>query len=973
MKSRFSRPACWSVLLFCLACDARAETPSPESKSKSERIAPRGGKNANGNKPVVIDNEPIPGLHEYETEAKGEAELRSTTSATSAKERPANLPEELRPAPQQNYTSPAVKSAPAPGISAGETDHKKKTPAAAGAGNVAEHDLHEGEAALRTTTRPPAGRATAPGQGPGRPALAGENGGEHALHEGEVALRPITRPPAGRAAAPEQELGRPVSGEQAVVEGYAFTENEQIRPQFEQESDLKLRLGGKAEPETAPKIAARGAKAEPSKKKPVFVSAERLQGHQGQDIEAIGKAELASGDKFISADRMKYYETTEDAEAEGGVRVERRGDVLEGSRLKFNVANETGELDHPNYRLKDASSRGYANKVRFEGKDKYILQDATYTTCPAGDDSWFLQVANMEVDHSKKTGTAKDVKLTFKDVPIFYSPWLNFSYSKERKTGFLAPLYSVNAKTGIELSLPFYWNIAPNYDATISARMMSKRGVAINNEFRYLTTHSSGTALLDVLPYDLETKTTRWRTSFWHDQNLTHGFWSRLDYNRVSDDNYFRDLGVNLNLTSRTNLLQQAIVGYSRNLGDDGTLSLTALGQQFQTIQDPLAPITPPYKRLPQFSLIANKPNALGGVDFNFFGNASNFSSPTLVSGQRLVLYPSVSYPMRSAFGYITPRIGIHHTRYNLDTSDPSTDSSPIRTLPIFSVDSSIAFDRNTSFRGEQFIQTLEPRLFYVYVPFQQQNQLPNFDSAQTDFSFAQMLTENKFSGSDRINDANQVTLALTSRLIESGTGKERLRVALGQQVSFIDQQVTLSQPNTVTIRPDIIAAVSGMLTPTISTDTSMQFDSTNFTSEVIRSGVSYRPQPGKVINLGYRFTRNVLQQVDASSQWAWTDKWQTVARLNYSLQDKQILEGLAGVEYNSCCWALRVVFQHLITATQKTTTAAFVQLELNGLMQIGSNPLQVLQRSIPGYTRTSGQGSSPGEGSQSGEQRLSQ
>ena len=937
MKSRFSRPICWSVLLFCLACDARAETPSPESKSKQERVAPSSRKESSGNKPGLIDAEPIQGRHEYESEAKGETELRSS-SVISAEERPSNLPEGIRPKPQQNYTSPAVKSGPAKsgpsmGVSAVDAEHKESQPGTAGVENVAEHAVHEGEAALRTTTRPPSGIAATPS------------------------------PEASRLAMPVPETDR---------NRFARTETDQIRGHFEQESDFKLRLGGNVEPDTGTGLATAGALAEPAKNRPIFLAAERLQGHSGQDIEAVGKAELANGDQFISADRMKYNETTEDGEAEGAVRVEQRGDILEGSRLKFNLASKTGELSQPNYRLKDASSRGYADMLRFEGENRYRLQKATYTTCPAGDDSWLLQVADMEINNSKKVGTASGVKLTFLDVPLFYTPWMNFSFSGERKSGLLAPTYGTNVRTGLELTLPFYWNIAPNYDATISARMMSKRGIALNNEFRHLTNYSSGTVLLDVLPYDLDTKHSRWRTSFWHNQDLTNGWWSRLDYNRVSDDTYFRDLGNNLNLTSRTNLLQQAVVGYNRNLGDEGTLNLTTMVQQFQTIQDPLASIVAPYKRLPQATLIINKPDVFG-ADFNFFGSGTNFSHPTLVSGQRLVLFPSVSYPMRSAFGYITPKIGIHHTRYYLDALGTSPGSDPTRTLPLFSLDSSVMFDRNIALRGQQFTQTLEPRIFYVYVPFRDQSNLPNFDSARTDFSFAQMLTENRFSGSDRINDANQVTFALTSRLIEPGSGKERLRLAVGQQLSFIHRQINLDAPNTIGRRPDFIAAVSGFLTPTISTDSSMQFDQTMFRTEVVRSGLSYRPEPGKVINLGYRFTRDVLHQVDASSQWRWAEKWQTVARINYSLQDHRILEGLAGLEYNACCWSLRFVLQHLTTATQKTTTAAFLQLELNGLMQIGSNPLQVLQRSIPGYTQTGREGSSPIEGAQSGEQKLSQ
>jgi LPS-assembly protein len=277
----------------------------------------------------------------------------------------------------------------------------------------------------------------------------------------------------------------------------------------------------------------------------------------------------------------------------------------------------------------------------------------------------------------------------------------------------------------------------------------------------------------------------------------------------------------------------------------------------------------------------------------------------------------------------------------------------------MFSVDSGIAFDREIKLGGERFTQTLEPRLFYVYVPFRDQSHLPNFDSARMDFSFAQRLTENRFSGSDRINDANQVTLALTSRLMDPGSGRELLRVAAGQQISFIDRRINIDAPGTINRRPNFVAAVTGFITPTISTDSSVQYDQTQFMVDVVRSGLSYRPEPGRVLNVGYRFTRDVLHQVDASSQWRWSEKWQTVARLNYSLQDQRILEGLAGLEYNACCWSLRFVLQHLITATQKSTTAAFLQLELNGLMQNGSNPLNVLQRSIPGYTRTGVPGNS--------------
>lgn len=936
MKLRFTRSICWSCFLFCLAYDARGETPS--AKPRYERAAPPGQTEGN-NKPVVIDTERIQGHHEYEAEARSEAELRSrsTISGDQPKsrqktedtelenggpgERAANAPEEIPSGPQQNYTpSSTVKRGAASGAPAIESEKREHQAVPGGVERLPGHAAEEGEASLR---------------------------------RGSGAAPRLASP----APKPGDKLAIPGAGTQAEKSRPGFTEAERIRGHLEEEGEPKLRLAGEVEPETRMEPAVQGTETETKKPAPVFLAADRLQGHVEKEIEAIGRAELSTGDQFISAERMKYNQNTNEAEAVGSVRIDQRGDILEGSNLKFNLSSKTGQLSNPGYSLRDASSRGYADMLLFEGENQYRLKKTTYTTCPAGDDSWLLQVADLKLDNEKKVGTAKNVKLTFKDVPILYTPWMNFSYSGERKSGLLAPTYGVNRRTGLELTLPFYWNIAPNYDATISARAMSKRGVALNNEFRYLGTNSSGSVLADILPNDWDTQRTRWRTSLWHNHNLGAGFSTRLDYNRVSDDAYFRDLGNSLNLTSRTNLLQQGLVSYNRTLGDDGTLNVNSLVQSFQTIQDPLASIVAPYKRLPQVAINAYKPNVLG-ADLSLTGSWSNFSHPTLVNGHRAVFFPSVSYPLRNSFGFITPKVGVHHTRYNLDATAATPDESPVRTLPIFSVDSGITFEREMGFRGERFTQTLEPRVFYVYVPFREQGQLPNFDSGKTDFSFAQMLSENRFAGSDRINDANQVTFALTSRLIEPGTGKERLRLAVGHQLSFIDRRVNLDTPETINRRPDFIAAVSGFLTPTITTDTSLQFDQTRLMADVIRSGLSYRPEPGRVLNFGYRFTRDVLHQVDASSQWRWSERWQTVARLNYSLQDERILEGLAGLEYNACCWSLRFVLQHLTLATQRTTTAAFLQLELNGLMQIGSNPLTVLQRSIPGYVRTGSQGS---------------
>ena len=690
--------------------------------------------------------------------------------------------------------------------------------------------------------------------------------------------------------------------------------------------------------------------------KPVFIEADLIQGHNELEVEGIGNAELRSDGQIITADRMKYYQETDDIEVEGDVRVEQQGDVIEGSRLKMNLESKTGQMDHPSYQLKDGSSRGGAKTVLLEGEGLYRFRQARYTTCPEGNEDWIVEADDLEMDDNEKTGTVRSAKLKFLGLPIGYTPWGNFSYSGERKTGLLAPIYSTNGRTGLDVSIPFYWNIAPNIDATFKARAMSKRGIMANNEFRYLTKDIKGNLIFDILPDDLKTDQNRNRVQFMHDQRLGKGWSTRLDFNRVSDDAFFRDLGKGLKVTSRTNLLQQGLVAYNSSLGKDGTLSFSTQVQKFQTIQDPVITIVTPYRRLPQVLLEATQRNVLG-ADLSFSGSWTDFDHPTLIDGKRYTFFPNVSVPLQNSFGFIKPKVGVHHTGYNLNSSTTTSKKNLNRTLPIMSLDSGVTFDRETKLIGEQFTQTIEPRLYYVYIPFDNQSLLPNFDSAQQDFSFARLFTENRFSGSDRINDANRVTMALTSRLIESDTGIERFRIAVGQQLHLRKRRVTLTLPQQTKINnPDFIVALSGKITPTLSTNTTVQFDQSKVRTEVIRSIVSYQPELGKVVNLGYRFTRGILEQTDISGQWSIAKRWRGVGRLNYSLRDTRMLEGLAGIEYNACCWTARFVVQRLRTSTTRTNTTFYLQLELGGLLQIGSNPLRILQRSIPGYTNVDGQ-----------------
>ncbi|MCP5245028.1 MAG: LPS-assembly protein LptD [Burkholderiales bacterium] len=706
--------------------------------------------------------------------------------------------------------------------------------------------------------------------------------------------------------------------------------------------------------------------------KSLTIKADRVEGIYEQEMEAIGHAQLCYGDNTLTAERMKYFPQTNETEVTGNIRFDRKNDIIQGDYLKLNLDTEKGFLSEPRYTMKDGDGRGMGEKLLFEGKNNYRLKKGSYTTCPVEQEDWYIQASDLKINSETETGVARNVSVIFKDIPILYTPWLDFSYSGKRKTGFLAPVVGHTARSGADLAAPFYINIAPNMDATIAPRVMSKRGFMLSNEMRYIGRGVRGQAQADVLPDDINTHDTRYGVSFQHAQYLGQGWRGQLDYNRVSDNRFLRDLSNNLSQTSRTNLLQQAGLFYHGALGHDGTLSFSAIAQRFQTLQDPFATINTnlltisPYKRLPQFTMNAIKRN-VAGLDFNLNATWTNFAhqDPTRVDGKRLTFFPTVSLPLRNSYGFITPKFGLHYTNYALNSAVSDKGNNTDRLIPIVSLDSGVIFDRNMTIGGNNYIQTLEPRAFYVYAPFKEQSFLPNFDSAESDFSFAQMLTENRFSGQDRINDANQITLALTSRLLEPATGIERLRAAVGQQFRFSERKVILDSSQITSRRADFIAALAGRLTREISTDVNIQLDQQSLRTEKIRAGISYQPELGKVINLGYRYTRDVresidipvnqlntaIKQVDTSIQWPFFSNWHTVARVNYSLRDDRLLAGLAGFEYIACCYKFRVVVQKLTTATNRTTTAVFVQLELNGLMNIGSNPLRVLQQSIPGYT----------------------
>lgn len=705
----------------------------------------------------------------------------------------------------------------------------------------------------------------------------------------------------------------------------------------------------------------------PHESVPVFLEADRLQGHSERETEVEGSVQLRRRRQAVDADWLRYDKPSNEVSARGNVRIQQGTDVVEGDELQFNLETEHGFMDKTRYQLhknpnltgqqrppEATDARGTADRILFEGPNRYRAQKGSYTTCGPGHEDWYVRAGDLEIDKTRDVGVARDASIEFQGVPIFYSPYLSFPLHRERKSGFLTPHYGSTSKGGAEITLPFYWNIAPNYDATISPRFITKRGVLIGTEFRYLQPGYNGEARLDVLPSDRQfNDEERHAYLLRHNQTLPYGWSGALNLQGVSDNTYFTDLSTEIQFTSQVNLPREATLNRNGTWAGSGTYGFNALVQSWQTLQtDPLVPVVSPYRQLPKLTLNATRPDTLRS-DFDFQGEFVAFAAADRefrVAAKRTMIYPSLSLPLQNAYGYFTPKVGFNFTDYSVDPNATSfTDQS--RSLPILSADTGIVLERPTTFQGVSILQTLEPRLYYVYIPYRDQSDIPVFDTSQKDINFTSIYSENQFTSWDRINDANQVTVGLSSRLLSTASGAERLRVDVAQRYYFSTQRVTLpGVPARTDNSSDLLAGLSGQVAPNWVAEANLQY-STNFSeTQKFDVGTRYQPAPGRVLNLSYRETINTQRQTDISTQWPLGGGWVALGRWNYSLQDNQTLEGLLGVEYNADCWSLRVVAQRFAIATGQFSSTFFVQLELNGLSRLGSSPLEALQRNIGGY-----------------------
>lgn len=680
-------------------------------------------------------------------------------------------------------------------------------------------------------------------------------------------------------------------------------------------------------------------------------------------VEAQGKVDLRTPSRQILADWMRYEFAIDTVRAKGNVVIRSWQDLVTGPELEYRRDTQTGFMKQPDFVLGLYKGRGKADELLFTGPDKYRINRGNYSTCVGDSPAWHIEMGQLDIDEASSVGVARNARIYLGPLPVAWLPEFSFPLKNERKSGFLSATYGTSGNRGFDLQIPYYLNLAPNYDATITPRIMTKRGVLFNGQARYIFDTPFGTGVGqwdgEILPRDRLADSTRDATNIRHTQIFTPNLTLSLNYNHVSDPRYFVDLSDFVAITSITTLPRDATLTYRKY---DWTF--IAKAQRFQTLQDPAALVLPPYDRVPQLSAEspAYRPFSDQRFELKLTSDITRFEYPNAAfpSGYRAYAFGSAAWKYETPGAFLTPKIGLHATRYNLiGDFDDYRDST--RILPIASIDGGLRFERNSSIFGNAFVQTLEPRAMFAYIPYRDQSQTPVFDTALADFNYLQLFSENRYVGQDRIGDTQQLSLGITSRWLDPDSQKERLRLTLGERFYFNNQRVTLGETARDRNSSDLLISAQGRVTDALYVETNAQYNANQGQTERYALGLRYSPERAKTININYRAIRELatqsgsgsvrVKQIDLAGQWPVYRGIYAVGRLNYSIADRRLTEGVFGIEYDGCCYVVRAVAQRLTTSTTTATNTFFLQLELNGLGRVGSNPLDVLKRNIPGYS----------------------
>jgi len=666
---------------------------------------------------------------------------------------------------------------------------------------------------------------------------------------------------------------------------------------------------------------------------------------------------LVYGDQNLETDELIYDPDTGEVMVPGWLEYTDALVRMRAASARYNTQDSTGQFDQVRYYIAGAAGAGNADLVRMTDETHGRVKRFDFTTCNLEDPDWQLKAGDVKLDFDRNVGTARNARLEFKGVPILYSPWLTFPLDDARKSGFLYPQIGSSSDNGVDLSVPYYWNIAPNQDATFTPRLIGDRGFMLGSEYRFLTRRQRGTFNFDYLPDDDNANghdggrdgghdnrrdngrdnSDRWLGRARYQARLAPNWSTRLNFNRASDEDYFLDLGNDLDSSSI-----QFLRSDFRISGRGRFWRLQTTFDTFQVLDRDVRADREPYDRLPRVEFNADWPLP-AGLTMQLDSEAVYFDRSEGVTGLRLDAMPELALRMVRPGWFFEPAVGLRATAYSLDDAE-SGDDDPTRVQPVLSVDGGLVFERRT---GSGRLQTLEPRLFYLYVPGKQQDDLPVFDTRELTFSFAQLFQTNRFSGADRQTDANQVTLALTSRLLDDDNGRSIVDASIGQ-IFFLDEP-SVGLPGRPAEDRSVSASVAEVNWRPVDrflVNAGLQWDPEDNETDVASFGLRWQGQDARQVQLGYRFRRDSVDQIDIRGRYPVTNKLNLISRFDFSFRDTTALELLGGIEYESCCWALRASLRRFIQDRESDKrTAFFLELHLKGLGSLGQRPYNLFSR----------------------------
>ena len=657
---------------------------------------------------------------------------------------------------------------------------------------------------------------------------------------------------------------------------------------------------------------------------------------------------LRRGNRLAGAETASYDPLQRALHLGGGVRYEDPDSLILSDSAEFGYESGRIRFEGAEFEVGENNARGAASVLEINQDGRLQLVDVSYTTCPPDSNDWIIEAGEIELDTRSGVGKARGARLRFQGVTILYTPYLSFPITDARKSGILTPEIGSTGRSGNEISVPYYWNIAENYDATLIPRLLTDRGLQIGTEFRYLFQNSGGELEVEYLPDDNKFNDNRHHLRFEHQTLFANGWRNQIDVRDVSDNQYFEDLGGSLSISSITHLNRSLAFDY---VGENW--SLLGRVQEYQTIDSAILPEDEPYQRLPQIYARGYWPDNVLGLAYGLDAEMVYFDRDIGVTGWRFNAAPELTLPIVKPGWFVTPAASVDFTQYVLDNTVVGQDEEPNRAVPIASLDAGLHLERLMK-SEERRVQTLEPRLLYVHVPFRDQSGLPVFDTIEPDLNLVQLYRKNRFLGVDRIADTDQLSIGVTSRIIDVNTGRELMSATIGQALYLSKQGVTLpGEPPVVFDSSDYIAEVRFLIYDNLNFDVGHQWSKDGGATQS-EARLQYRPRSNKILNLAYRFRRQSLEQGDISWSWPLSQSWNFVGRYNFSFRDDEVLEQFYGLEYESCCWGLRLVSRRYISTRDGTRDSSFgLQLVLKGMTSVGTKADRLLERGILGYSST--------------------